>query len=457
MRKLFTLAIGMLVAFASFAQTDCSDLYFSEYIEGSSSNKALEIYNPSSSDINLTGYAVALFSNGSTSPSNVLYLKGTLASGDVYTIVNASASSTLLALADTTSSVTNFNGNDAVVLGDAVNLIPIDVIGQVGSSSVWTVGSGSTQDYTLVRMAKIKVGETSWTNGASQWDVYSKDEFTYFGSHTSDCISSNSGPKTIKIAELRKLDTLGQSIYHGQTVWTSGVVNSSVSFSTSRTHISLQDSGWGISTFLSNWNYTPKVGDSISILAEIGNFAGLAQFTGTPDSFIVHSSGAAPKEEIVTGLDESTESKLIRINRVWMIDSNDWKGSGSNMDVNITNGTDTFLMRVDKETNVDGYSLPNGMFDVIGVGGQYDASAPHNTGYQILPRSITDLNIDNYHVPISDIRKNDAMEESLLNGRKITTYGIVNTNVNLNSRGLQISIQDQNHAVTIYASSSDLG
>ncbi|MGB3618615.1 MAG: lamin tail domain-containing protein, partial [Catalinimonas sp.] len=46
------------------AAQDCTDLFFSEYVEGSSSNKALEIYNPTDADIDLTGYRVELFSNG---------------------------------------------------------------------------------------------------------------------------------------------------------------------------------------------------------------------------------------------------------------------------------------------------------------------------------------------------------------------------------------------------------
>jgi predicted extracellular nuclease len=45
MKKVTTLAISLIVSLIAFAQP-CSELFFSEYVEGSSNNKALEIYNP---------------------------------------------------------------------------------------------------------------------------------------------------------------------------------------------------------------------------------------------------------------------------------------------------------------------------------------------------------------------------------------------------------------------------
>ena len=57
---LFFIAITFLVANFSFGQ----DLFFSEYIEGSSSNKAVEIYNPTGATVDLSIYAVKLAANG---------------------------------------------------------------------------------------------------------------------------------------------------------------------------------------------------------------------------------------------------------------------------------------------------------------------------------------------------------------------------------------------------------
>ena len=78
MKKLL-LSLGLLTSTLSFSQiTDCSQLFISEYVEGWGNNKALEIYNPTSADINLSGYFVARYSNGSTTATvaNSVQLSG---------------------------------------------------------------------------------------------------------------------------------------------------------------------------------------------------------------------------------------------------------------------------------------------------------------------------------------------------------------------------------------------
>ena len=70
------------------AQTFCSELFFSEIVEGSGNNKAFEIYNPTSAAVNLSNYRIVRYSNGSTSGMDSLTLNGTLASLDVWVVVN---------------------------------------------------------------------------------------------------------------------------------------------------------------------------------------------------------------------------------------------------------------------------------------------------------------------------------------------------------------------------------
>ena len=52
MKKLYTIIALFSISFLT-AQT----LFFSEYAEGSSNNKYLEIYNPTNADIDLSTYA----------------------------------------------------------------------------------------------------------------------------------------------------------------------------------------------------------------------------------------------------------------------------------------------------------------------------------------------------------------------------------------------------------------
>ena len=114
MRYISTAVMALGLSSTLFA--NCDDLFFSEYIEGSSNNKAVEIYNPTASAIDLSAYSVELYSNGASSAGSTLTLSGTLASGDVYVIANSSAVTDIQNVADTTSGVANFNGDDALLL-----------------------------------------------------------------------------------------------------------------------------------------------------------------------------------------------------------------------------------------------------------------------------------------------------------------------------------------------------
>ncbi len=160
-------------------------LFFSEYIEGGSNNKALEIYNPNAFDVVMNGYMVYLYSNGATDASQSLDLSGiTIAAGDVYVIYNSSSVADISNVGDVTSSVTYFNGDDAIEL--VLDGTVVDVIGLVGEDpgSYWTAGSGTTQNYTIVRNSSVTTGVTVWD--PTQWTDYAQDTFTYLGAHTVD-------------------------------------------------------------------------------------------------------------------------------------------------------------------------------------------------------------------------------------------------------------------------------
>lgn len=176
---------------------DCA-VIFSEYVEGSSQNKALEIYNPTASDIDLAAgqYVVQIYANGSATPQAPISLTGTLAAQDVFVLAHSAAGAPLLALADQTSANLGFNGNDAVVLrvGGAAGTV-LDCIGQVGfdPGTQWGSGLISTLDRTLRRKASVKSGDlviNDVFDPAKDWDGYAQDTFDGLGTHTNDC----SGP-----------------------------------------------------------------------------------------------------------------------------------------------------------------------------------------------------------------------------------------------------------------------
>ena len=172
-----------------------TDLFISEYIEGTSNNKAIEIYNGTGAAVNLSNYRVTLFSNGSSEhhATNIatFTVDQVLNPGETLVIYNSGSSELLKArlthaAISITSTVTYFNGDDALALekknGEAWDRI--DVFGVIGvdPGTNWPVGDGSTLDNTLVRNANV--GSPSATWDVTQWDVHPKDTFTHLGTHT---------------------------------------------------------------------------------------------------------------------------------------------------------------------------------------------------------------------------------------------------------------------------------
>ena len=153
------------MSIASFGQTD---LFFSEYIEGSSNNKAIEIANFTGNTVDLSSYSLRKATNGSGSFSSVLNLDGNLANGQVYVIANTNANAIILNVANITNeTVLSFNGNDAI--GLFKNGILIDLIGDELSSSVFA------QDVTLQRKSSITSPNVTYI--ISEWNSLATDIF----------------------------------------------------------------------------------------------------------------------------------------------------------------------------------------------------------------------------------------------------------------------------------------
>ncbi|MFT5818917.1 MAG: hypothetical protein ACI8ZM_000138 [Crocinitomix sp.] len=199
----FLLACSLLVSMFSFGQ--CSDIFFSEYIEGSSNNKAIEIYNPTGADIDLADYRIRLNANGAATPTSTYSPTGTLAAGDVFIIRNSSAAlAEIIAEADATAAVASFNGDDALWIEKISTGDTLDIIGVIGEDpgSYWTVGIGRTQNYTLVRKLAVNEGQLDWVIGATEWEVFDINMVDSLGAHTitpclvEDCNTAGSFEET---------------------------------------------------------------------------------------------------------------------------------------------------------------------------------------------------------------------------------------------------------------------
>ena len=157
-----------------------SDLFISEYIEGSGYNKVIEIYNGMGAAVDLSNYSLFKQVNGAGAYGDELALSGTLLNADVFVISYVSgsnaASAGILAVTDlqTASSAINFNGNDAV--GLFKNGIQIDEVGVFNQAASWGT------DLTLIRKSSANVPKAIYD--AADWDVQSKDYIENLGAHT---------------------------------------------------------------------------------------------------------------------------------------------------------------------------------------------------------------------------------------------------------------------------------
>lgn len=203
------------VAFAGKAQV-CSELFISEYVEGSGNNKAMEFYNPTASTISLSNYRLVRYSNGSGLGTDSTNLSGSVASYSTFVIANGvgvtsgatgtspACSPTLQAMAQQIDGAypapTFMNGDDALVLVKISPYKIIDIFGKIGEqpATAWsdqapydgTAGKWWTKDHSMQRKATIQQGvmsNPSQFNPKLEYDSLSKDNWTNVGIHTCDC------------------------------------------------------------------------------------------------------------------------------------------------------------------------------------------------------------------------------------------------------------------------------
>ncbi len=194
-----TCLVAIVGLAATSSGTNAQDVFISEYIEGSSNNKAIEIFNGTNGEIDLSNYLMLRSNNGASAwVSDTLRMEGNLAKGEVFVIANPNADAAILAEADTTHSMTFYNGDDALGLfrisGSDTTLI--DIFGALGvdPGSAWDVGStvGGTNEQTLVRKSAIfqgnpdSLGSFGTDDLTSEWIVSARNDFSNLGSHTID-------------------------------------------------------------------------------------------------------------------------------------------------------------------------------------------------------------------------------------------------------------------------------
>lgn len=195
------------------AQTFCTELFFSEIVEGSGNNKAMEIYNPTQAPVNLSNYRIVRYSNGSTIGTDSLNLQGTIGALDVWVVVNGQTTTqpnspacdtVLQAMGDQLGGAypdpQYQNGDDAICLVRISPYAIIDIYGKIGEDpgQSWSdvfpytdaQGAWWTKDHTLQRKYAVTGGTTvnpSAFNVTAEYDSLPQDTWTGLGQHACNC------------------------------------------------------------------------------------------------------------------------------------------------------------------------------------------------------------------------------------------------------------------------------
>ena len=151
------------------------DLFFSEYVEGSGTNKALEIANYTGNSVNLSIYTIKIAFNSNPFTTTYSFPSGSITNGDVFVVANSG----LLAACqsqqdDVNNSITGFNGNDAI--GLFKNNVLIDIIG------IEADGNDFAKDITLRRIPTVDSPTTTYNS--AEWTTETTNDCSGLGNHT---------------------------------------------------------------------------------------------------------------------------------------------------------------------------------------------------------------------------------------------------------------------------------
>jgi DNA/RNA endonuclease YhcR with UshA esterase domain len=167
----------------------------------------------------------------------------------------------------------------------------------------------------------------------------------------------------------------------GQTVTIKGTVTNGSELGNIRY---LQDETGALAAFGSTLSGVQRY-DSITVTGVLFDFSGLLELSPV-NSFVNHGDAVVvptPLQLPITSAAEVHESKYIEIQNVTFVQTGMF--ANGNSTVQITNGTNTFDVRINGSTNIDNTAIPTGPVTIRGLHGQFNAN------YQIVPRDVNDI------------------------------------------------------------------
>lgn len=270
MKKLLLPILSFAFILGANAQ-DCSDIFISEYVEGSAQNKAVEIYNPTSEAIDLSEYSLKRYRNGGATFDTQLVLSGMIEPYDVVVITNGQTEDMdtgfgwieqelydlgdINGTGDHATSPMFFNGNDALTIERVDDESIVDIFGKVGEDpgDGWCDDEETnfiaaefylawTKDHGMIRKPTVLKGviqNPEFFDTSLEYDSIPENTWTDLGIHDCNCkglsveennISqvyifpnpSNAGSVRVNTSKemsgVEVYDILGQSVYADNSI-----------------------------------------------------------------------------------------------------------------------------------------------------------------------------------------------------------------------------------------------
>ena len=334
------------------------------------------------------GLGADLWINGSGTTVQKIDTAGTVLAEIPAEVIASSWMNVAFMAADNGANLLAVNANN--IAGDRRKLIVYDLSDSEtsplpwASAEMWNIEQVNTNGVGELafknRGSKIEIIQLATNNGIASWDLTIPDKIA---------LST--------IAEARvdeNMDYVPDRL--GDTVRVVGVI-STPNYQSTRTDHHLQDATAGIDFFYYPANLNLNIGDEIEVVGTIDQYNGLTEIIPlTPEDVVVLSSGnsVTPVKIKPADLGEDVEGSLVRMDSVWLVDPSAWPVSGSQKAVNVTDGADTISMYVDQDTELDGWTPPQGKMHLIAAASQYTTKTPPDNGYQLratIPEHFIDL------------------------------------------------------------------
>ncbi|MFM8512786.1 MAG: hypothetical protein ACKOBI_03455, partial [Bacteroidota bacterium] len=325
--------------------------------------------------------------------------------------------------------------DQALVVADTTQISALPSGNIFLTNTVFGQGAQVGTGYAVFAASGNSVTVTGLTNGTA----YHFKIFVQSGNTWSAGISTQSTPFSTQsfplssIASVLGVNSLGVLDSLGARVRLSGTIYGINQYSSSTTPTGVQyvmmDQSGGIMFRRAgtNFGYSGGAalvqGDSVELIGVLEQYNGLTQVNC--DTIIRVATGRTlVTPNVVSALDESTENRLVRLNGLVLVGSNWPTGTiTSGVNVNVSNGSTTFQMRILPQTDIDSTPAPTGYFDLVGLGLQFDNSSPFTTGYQIAPRSLADI----IAVPLVNTVANFARNDTLVSNQS----GAIGMNISI--------------------------